>query len=120
MGTKITYTDAEILDIAKNQKAILWLIVANIGAYAAAGSLTVIPIFIVAILSLVVIYKLAVALRASAPALYVVLGLIPCISLIALVVINSQATTALKSRGIRVGLMGANEGDLKKISSPAD
>ena len=118
MATPTTYTDAEILDIAKHQKAILWLILANIPAYLASAQLSVIPIFVVAILSLVFIYKLAVALRSSVPALYVLLGLVPCISLIALLVINSQATGALKSRGIGVGLMGANQADLKKMGAP--
>ena len=119
MATNITYNDAEVLDIAKHQKAIIWLILVSIPAYAASVFIPFIPTLIVGVISLVFIYKLAAALRESAPWLYVLLGIIPCISLIALLVINSRATAALKARGIRVGLMGANGDDLKKIGSNA-
>ncbi len=39
-----------------------------------------------------------------------VLLLIPCVGLIALLVLNSQATSELKKAGLRVGLLGADPG----------
>lgn len=117
MASNRTYTDSEVLDIARRQKAILWLILISIPAYAASLVIPFLPL-IVGIVSLVFIYQLAAALKLSAPWLYVILGLIPCISLIALLVINSIAVSALKARGIRVGLMGARQDDLNKITTP--
>ena len=74
-------------------------------------------LLIMSIVSLVFIYKLAVALKESAPWLYVILGLIPCISLIALLVISGRATSALRTRGVHVGLMGARKDDLDKLTT---
>jgi hypothetical protein len=114
MAGKITCSDGEVFAIAKRQKAIIWLILLSIPAYAIAMRIPFLPVGI-AIISLVFIYKLAVALRED-PWMYVILGVIPCISLIALLYLNSQANSALKARRIRVGLMGANNEDLKKLN----
>src|SRR5262249_38717777 len=40
-----------------------------------------------------------------------ILTLIPCIGFIALLIINAKATSVLKERGIRVGLLGAKMSD---------
>jgi hypothetical protein len=42
-----------------------------------------------------------------------VLTLIPCIGLVALLIINGKATAVLKQHGIRVGLLGANLIDIR-------
>lgn len=42
--------------------------------------------------------------------LFAILLLIPCVGLIALLVLNSQATAELKKAGLRVGLLGADPG----------
>ena len=118
MATNQNYTDTEVLVIAKRQKAIIWLILLSIPAYAASIVIPFIPI-ILAIISLVFIYQLAAALKESAPWRYVILGLIPCVNLIALLVINARATSALKARGIGVGLMGARKDDLDKLTTNA-
>ena len=41
-----------------------------------------------------------------------VLTFIPCVGLITLLIINSKATATLKSKGIKVGLLGAKLSDL--------
>jgi hypothetical protein len=46
---------------------------------------------------------------------YAVFALIPLIGVIPLLIASSKATAALTSRGIRVGLMGANQDDLSKL-----
>src|SRR5206468_2812306 len=107
MATNMTYGDADVLDIAKRQKAIIWLILISIPAYIVSLKIPFLP-FIVGIISLVFIYQLAAALKESAPWLYVVLGVIPCVSLIALLVINSRATSALMS------MRAVNDGDVFK------
>ncbi len=66
MASNRTYTDSEVLDIARRQKAILWLILISIPAYAASLVIPFLPL-IVGIVSLVFIYQLAAALKLSAP-----------------------------------------------------
>jgi hypothetical protein len=61
---------------------------------------------------LVCIAKLASALRSRFVWLWVIGALIPCVSLIVLVAINSNATSALQLSGVRVGLLGARLRDL--------
>jgi len=111
----IIYSDTELLEIAKRQKAVIWLILLSIPAYAAAIVMPSLPL-IVGIISLMFIYHLASSLKEAAPWQYVVLGIIPCLGVIALLMINSRATSALKARGIRVGLMGARRDELNRLS----
>jgi hypothetical protein len=57
------------------------------------------------------VFVFLLATKVYGTALGIVLGiltLIPCIGLIALLVINGKATATLKSHGVRVGLLGAN------------
>ncbi len=53
--------------------------------------------------------RMASALHGTGMAvLFAILLLIPCVGLIALLVLNSQATAELKRAGLRVGLLGAD------------
>ena len=114
MSESIHYNDSETVDIAKRQKAVIWLIVVNLLTFwiPFASILT-------CILGFVFIYNLAKALQAP-PWLYVVLSLIPLVNLIALLVLNRKATTALQAHGVRVGLMGANKDDLPGFAPNAN
>ena len=107
-----SFSDSEIIEIAKKQKIILWLILASF----VAAFIPYAPI-VTGILSLIFIYQLAISVRSTVAWLYAVLALIPLVGLIALLVVNSKATKALKGRGVRVGLMGANQSDLKNLSA---
>ena len=109
----------EIMVVAKRQNVIMWLILVSIPAYAAAVLVPFLPL-IACIISLVFIYKLAVALKEPWPWAYVMLGLIPCVSIIALIVIYNRASSTLKANGVRVGLMGARKDDLEKITTIAN
>jgi len=51
--------------------------------------------------------RLAKALDQS-PVLYAILMIIPCVSLIMLLVLSGKATTRLSQAGIKVGLLGAD------------
>ena len=59
-------------------------------------------------------YNLAKQLNSQGLAIfYAILMIVPCISLIMLLVVNQQATGFLKGHGIDVGLMGANMNQFK-------
>lgn len=42
--------------------------------------------------------------------LLAIVALVPCLGLVALLIVNSKATTVLRRHGIKVGLMGAKSG----------
>jgi len=114
MSDNIQYNDSETLEVAKRQKAVLWLIVVNLFTFW-------IPFasIVMGIIGIVFIYKLAKALKCSLTWLYVVLSFIPLVGLVALLVLNGKATGALRAHGVRVGLMGANKEDLGKLTPRA-
>jgi hypothetical protein len=106
------FSDAEIQLIAKKQRILIWIILASLGAY----FIRYAPI-VTGIVSAVYMFQLARAVRKSGWVV-AILAFIPLVGLIALLVINSEANDALKGRGIRVGLMGANKDDLARLASP--
>ncbi len=131
-GANSDHSNVEILEIAKQQKTILWFIpisILSILVYLVAVAMgpeiaSAIPITIatataiaIGVISLIFVYQLALALKEPAPLLYVALAMIPCISTIAILILNGRATSALKAQGIRVGLMGARKEDLDKINA---
>lgn len=74
-------------------------------------ALAIIPISITA-----TVFVFLLATKVYSTGLGILLGiltLIPCIGLIVLLIINAKATTVLKERGIRVGLLGAKMSDIK-------
>jgi hypothetical protein len=109
------YSAEELRRIAVLQRAIVLAVLANILAYPALAVLPKTGLVIeiaVSIFQLVCIAKLASALRHRFVWLWVIGALIPCVSLIVLVAINSNATSALQLSGVRVGLLGARFRDL--------
>lgn len=69
---------------------------------------------VAAVLCVYSAYKLASALRMSAAIVCAVAMLIPLLALIMLVVLSSNATQLLQRNGIRVGLMGASQEDVRR------
>ena len=117
------FTKAEVVEVARMQKAVLWLLLALLVANGLAASVPIIGLvvyLVVVVASLIYTYKLAKAVKALSPGQYLVLGLIPCLNLIALLMINSNATAVLKAHGIAVGLMGANQKQLTEFSARQD
>jgi hypothetical protein len=102
---------ARAMDVAKYQKNIQWLILANFVAIC-------IPfgIIITGIIGIYFIYKLAESLRSSDAWAYIILSLIPLIGLLALVHLVNKATLVLRQNGIEVSVMGARMADFQKIS----
>ncbi len=72
----------------------------------------------IAVACMVCVFVMARAIQWSMPAciLVAICGLVPCLNLLLMLIINSRATALLKRNGIRVGLMGANPRDLARLS----
>lgn len=122
--TQNGFSDAEILEIANLQKVNIWLIPGSTIATfiqfpltAIAEQIAALLFIVIGIVSLVFIYKLARALRSSVAWLYAILSLIPGFGIIVLLITNSNATAVLRSKGVRVGLTGANQSDLEKLKA---
>ena len=65
-------------------------------------------VLVVGVVAAVFVFMLA--LRLFGTALGIVLGiltLVPCVALIALLIVNGKATATLRANGVKVGLMGA-------------
>lgn len=114
-----TYTTPEIRKIAEYHKLLLWSILVAILANFIRFALNNSPIgllvyFAAAGFEIFALYKLGRSLKYSIVLmifLFVCL-FIPLVSLLILLFVNSQAITALKAAGIKVGFMGA---DLESI-----
>jgi hypothetical protein len=103
------YTDADVVKVAKKQKTILWLVLASFVAMLFPPLLV-----IVGVANLVLMYQLAKALRLTAWA-WCIGMVVPLVSLVLLLALNRKATNLIRSKGISVGLMGANRAQLDKL-----
>jgi hypothetical protein len=104
----IPFLDASIIAIVAHLKATVWLTLFSLALFG-------IRFVATGILSMIYVYRLAQATRSPTPGLYAAMSLIPLIGLVVLLMVNSDATDLLRRRRIRVGLMGANKGDLAKL-----
>ncbi len=121
------YAPDRILTIAKFQKAVLLCILVYVGLLVAmiTSMYAISPeayfyfgllFAVLAVFTVYFVYQLSTALFTPTVGILVgVLMFFPCVSLIALLVINQKATTALRSFRIRVGLFGASRNDLSKL-----
>jgi len=119
-----TFTDSQLFEIGRGQKKILCLILVSIPIviglpFVPATRFSVMLIGVLFILigciGAVLIYRLATALDEPWPWLYVVCAFIPYVNTATLLIVNVKATAALKARGIRVGLMGADRSELNRL-----
>ena len=108
--TELGWASQGILEVAKRQKQIMWMILLSLVAM-------FIPFatIVTGIIQIYFIFKLAQVVRSSAPWVYIILAFIPLIGLIALLHINGKVTKLLQANGGRVRLMGAKSSDLDKI-----
>ncbi len=102
-----------VISVGKSQRAIMWVILASI-----IGLFIPFAPIVTGILCVVFLYKMAKALKMSTAScvLLAIGAFIPIVGLIILLVVNSKATKLIRDNGIRVGLMGANRGDLVKYA----
>jgi uncharacterized Zn finger protein (UPF0148 family) len=108
---KKSFSSRELIEISKNQKNIIWLILIGLVLPYISPYLVLIS----SIIQAVFIYRLAVSIKSKSPGIYCFLMFIPLIGLIALLIINGEATSILKSNGVNVGLMGAQNSDISKL-----
>jgi hypothetical protein len=109
-ATQTKWTESDLIEVAKCQKHIIWLILISIPAMFFPGATIV-----TGIIGAYFIYKLAVAVRSSSAWVYIILSLFPIIGLLGLLHISRKATKTLQEHGIRVGLMGARMADFQRI-----
>ncbi len=108
-------SNAQLCEIGKRQKQILWMIliclVANI-----ASRLLQAPVLIIvaALFQFYFVYKLAKSVGSMAWP-YIILLFIPLLGLIGLFVLSDKATKILKNHGLKVGLMGVPSKELLKL-----
>lgn len=137
------HTTYDLPSIARYQKYVLYGLLANILAILliftipqlivtvapgalnpfAATLLPILQIFYLAVAVAVFVSSILLGIKVYHPALGAILAimtLIPCLGLICLLVLNSQATTILQKNGIRVGLMGARWKDLQTLQRKSD
>jgi hypothetical protein len=106
----VPWSSEEILEIAKRQKQIDWLILLRfLIAFIPFAFMVAVPI------QIYIIFKLALALRSQDAWGYIILVFIPLIGLLALLHLSRKATKTLQANGVKVGLMGARASDLEKI-----
>ena len=106
------YTNAEVKDIAKGQRVIIWmavilLLTINSYAYLIAGFITS-----------CYIYQLAKVMKLSKPGGWALGVFVPLLNLFLLLSINGKATAAIKSKGVSVGLFGAKRAELDELEIP--
>jgi uncharacterized membrane protein len=106
--------------VARRQQLVLYALLAQIIVYIsmfgaqganASGAAAILGLLFlaIAIFSMVAVFLLAKELLNIVIAVIcTVLMLIPCISLLTLLIVNGRATKLLQKHGVKVGLMGAN------------
>ena len=112
-----SYSSDELRTIAAQQKILLWLIVASL----AVTFLDIGPLplrwGVLAVGRAVFLYRLGTALGTRGVIGYSLVSLIPVpiIGIIPLFLLVTRASKVLSENGVRVGLMGANGEDLRKL-----
>jgi hypothetical protein len=118
-------TDANSVDreklrrVAKYQQWVLYTLLANIVinlmAMSTRGGGTAVSLalgglaLVIVVISMFAVFRLANELYNIAVGIVcAVLMIVPCVSLLTLLIVNGKATTFLQQRGIKVGFMGVN------------
>jgi hypothetical protein len=109
----------DILPIAENQKYLMWAILAQIVAFVAAtvlSELGLLLILVAVVAQAFFVFKISMASFPEPTGIILgVMSLIPCLGLIALLVINGVATNILKGCGVTVGFLGVPDSEIERI-----
>jgi hypothetical protein len=125
-----------LIKIAKGQKGVLTLIAVvlliNVGISLAAKSadreVANSPQFTIAVAIVLVLaslvagiytYRLAAAVGAGLPWLWTLLASLLCVGVLPMALLSARATRVLKSSGLKVGLLGISDDDIKQLGNPA-
>jgi hypothetical protein len=119
--------------VAKRQRLLLWVILALLALQFSPMFLLRLRVvepalvdvvwklsFLVLVLVVVAVVMMLAAMRRHIVVicLYGLLTFAPCANLVILLLVNSQATRALRKAGLRVGLMGVKDEDVVRLLSP--
>jgi exosortase/archaeosortase len=107
------HSPEDVLIIAKSHKGILWCLLGFLASHALQVAQpndygAVVVFLLVVPFGLYFTYRLASRLKAGLPILYCIAMFLPCVNLLSLVYLSSQATAVVRAYGVPVGLMGAN------------
>jgi hypothetical protein len=119
----------DLLAIARYQKAILLCILFHLSVIAALCALAALDLIPpaadvvmwvgfpgLALVEAVLMFLLATRVFGTGAGIVLgILTLLPCIGLVALLVINGRASATLKGNGIRVGLLGVSGQDIRRL-----
>jgi hypothetical protein len=123
---KITRSVERVLEVAKQQKRLIWLFLTQLlltipmifnVPVSGDSAVWVLPSLILVIISAYFIYMIGRALEMSTLWLVITILLLfaPYIGLFPLLYVNSMATKFLRTAGVKVGLMGAKRRSLDEI-----
>ena len=101
-------TSLDLREVGLSQRLMMWAILGWFVGFFPPAMIITIPF------QLYCVYRLArsLQLRAAVIVTALLLTLVPLICLLVFIAMNQKAVNALKSAGIRVGLMGARKEDL--------
>jgi hypothetical protein len=127
---KLSRPPEVVKDIATYQKGVILCILAQVIlaiAFAGLRQAAVVPemvlliggiavYLVMVVIAEVLIFQLARhTFSSTAAVLSAVAVLIPCLGLLALLIVNVQATTILQANGVRVGFLGARMSDVRRL-----
>lgn len=114
-ATQVRWSKQELMEIARCQKAVLWVILLSFaGLFVPLAPL--VTVVVTGTIRAYFMYKLAVALRSPSAWVYLITAFIPYVGIITVLYMNNRATVSLQSNGIKVGLMGAKIEEVEKGS----
>lgn len=119
----------ELLEIVVAQRGMMWLLAAKFGTdftFSVAKEFTT-DLLLIAYLSVCVlvalamgyyVFRLSNAIYGVGPAVVcAVISLVPCLGLLAVLILNGNAIDQLRKAGVRVGFMGATKSQLAEMQS---
>jgi len=106
------FTNEDVVAIARTQRTVIWLVIASLIDFAFP------PVFIViTFLKIVFIYCLTDELKLRISWILFVCTIIPFVNIILILKLNAKATAVIRSKGVKVGLLGANRAQLVKLTA---
>lgn len=120
-ASALPFTDAEYLIIVKKFTVLIRVFLGGIllvflcGMFDFSQNLLIALEAVIGILFLIFVYQVADSLKSKFAWLFVVLCLIPLVSLLVLIFLNREVKKTLKLRGIKLGFLGVSSADLASL-----
>jgi hypothetical protein len=114
-----SYRPAKILDIALNQKYVIYVILAQFVAWSVSMVLPIVGgilLLVTLIFQLFFVFTFCIANYESGVGVVLgLLSLIPCVGIVVLLIVNSKAIATLKSNGVPVGFWGVPNSSIREL-----